>query len=130
MGKTDSSDKPKYTVKSPREVDRKTYSEDARRRMREGGRKGGKARASVAKLKEWWMKSFIKQNPLKEGEVYIRWTNKKTGWRHAAKADDSQRVEYSRDGITWKIAKKVNPHAKVDEDPPRTGADNTIEEAT
>ena len=58
------------------------------------------------------MDSFLTRNPLKEGEAYIRWTNKRTGWRHAAKVDDSKRVEYSRDGITWKVAKKMNPQRR------------------
>lgn len=108
MEKTDSSDKPRYTLRKPREVDR-TPSEEGRQRMREGGKKGGSTESRRAKLKEWWMDSFIENNPLKEGEVYIRWVNLRTGWRHAAKADDSKRVEYSRDGETWKVAKRANP---------------------
>lgn len=77
--------------------------------MKEGGRKGGSTESRRAKLQLWWMRHFIENNPLKEGEVYIRWVNPRTGWRHAAKADDSQRVEYSRDGETWKVAKRANP---------------------
>lgn len=112
MEKTDSSDKPKYSLRVPRETIEPTFDEDSRARMREGGRKGGSAESSREKLKQWWLESFIKNNPLNEGEAYIRWTNQKTGWRHAAKVDDSHRVEYSRDGINWKVAKRANPHAK------------------
>lgn len=112
MGKTDSSDEPKFTLREPRKVNHSNFDEDALRRISEGGRKGGSSEASRPKLQKWWMDSFLANNPLKEGEAYIRWTNKRTGWRHAAKVDDRQRVEYSRDGVNWKVAKRANPERR------------------
>jgi len=97
--------------KKGRETDRGP-TEKGRKLMSEAGQKPKPPSQGLA-IRQNWQRSFIKRNPLREGEVYIRYTNlrKPTVQEVIVIASDSNRIEYSRDGIEWKTAKKRNYHA-------------------
>ena len=80
--------------------------------MLEGSKKP-KPATGLAK-RAFWQRSFMVKNPLKKGEIYIRYTNLRnpTIQEVIVVASDAHRVEYSRDGVEWKPAKGINYHAR------------------
>jgi len=97
--------------KKGRDTDR-GLTEEGRKRLSEAGRKP-KPSSQGRAIRANWQRLFIQRNPLREGEVYVRYTNlrKPTIQEVIVIASDSNQIEYSRDGINWKIAKRRNYHA-------------------
>lgn len=106
----------KYTPKEPLPRPRKgRITEESRRKMRKAG-KIPKPDSQGKAIRANWQRMFIAKHPLRPGEVYLRFRHPRLKHRTIEQviviASDAHRVEYSRDGKNWKIAKKVNPHAK------------------
>ena len=108
-------EKIKFIPREPREVDR-TPDDEARRKMSEALKGKRQPKSQGKAIRENWQRMFIAQHPLKPGEIYLRFRHPRRKYRTIEQviviASDAHRVEYSRDGENWKIAKKRNPHAE------------------
>jgi hypothetical protein len=88
----------KFTPKEgrPRAEDRLTR--ESRRRMSEGGKKGGaKSKPKIQAIRDGLMAGFLERNPLSEGEFYARLILGKDHHRHFKVSG----VEVSINGDDW-----------------------------
>ena len=97
---------------------RKQYdiSEDTEtiEKIRESTKGVPKPKRQGLAIRAIWQKRFIKQHPLNDGEIYIKYTNLRNP--HMKEViligSDAHKIEISRDGENWKTIKKSNYHAK------------------